>query len=94
MDTYGHLFPSQNREWVNKLDEPVATPLAPAPTVYVPATYLPPEEVPYEVAPRTDKSIDSKGELGGGGGPDRTADPRLMSPLLCQLSYTAMAYAV
>ncbi len=25
----------------------------------------------------------------GGGGPDRTADPRLMSPLLCQLSYTA-----
>ena len=21
MDTYGHLFPSQNREWVNKLDE-------------------------------------------------------------------------
>ena len=25
----------------------------------------------------------------GGGDPDRTGDPRLMSPLLCQLSYTA-----
>ncbi len=27
----------------------------------------------------------------GGGDPDRTGDPRLMSPLLYQLSYTAMA---
>jgi hypothetical protein len=27
----------------------------------------------------------------GGGDPDRTGDPRLMSPLLCQLSYTATA---
>ena len=26
----------------------------------------------------------------GGGDPDRTGDPRLMSPLLCQLSYTAI----
>ena len=33
--------------------------------------------------------LDSKAEIVGGGGPDRTADPRLMSPLLCQLSYTA-----
>ncbi len=28
-------------------------------------------------------------ESNGGGGRDRTADPRLMSPLLYQLSYTA-----
>ncbi len=26
MDTYGHLFTSQNREWVNKLDEPAKKP--------------------------------------------------------------------
>ena len=48
-----------------------------------------PEEISYEVEPRTDKLLDSKGELNGGGDPDRTGDPRLMSPLLCQLSYTA-----
>ena len=47
------------------------------------------EEISYEVEPRTDKLLDSKGELNGGGDPDRTGDPRLMSPLLCQLSYTA-----
>ena len=29
----------------------------------------------------------------GGGGRDRTADPRLMSPLLYQLSYTATLMA-
>jgi hypothetical protein len=28
----------------------------------------------------------------GGGDPDRTGDPRLMSPLLCQLSYTATGW--
>ena len=47
------------------------------------------EEISYEVEPRTDKLLDSKGEVNGGGDPDRTGDPRLMSPLLCQLSYTA-----
>jgi len=26
MDTYGHLFPSQNREWVNKLDDVAVVP--------------------------------------------------------------------
>ena len=31
------------------------------------------------------------GAKAGGGGRDRTADPRLMSPLLYQLSYTATA---
>ena len=90
MDTYGHLFPSQNREWVNKLDEkpdePVATPVS---ADYVPATYPAPNQISYELEPRTDKSIEFKGELDGGGDPDRTGDPRLMSPLLCQLSYTA-----
>ena len=30
----------------------------------------------------------------GGGDPDRTGDPRLMSPLLCQLSYTATSKAL
>lgn len=30
------------------------------------------------------------GETGGGWGRDRTADPRLMSPLLYQLSYPAV----
>ena len=93
MDTYGHLFPSQNREWVNKLDEPdekVEKPVStPDSAVYVPATYPAPEQIPYEVGPRNDKAIDSKGELDGGGDPDRTGDPRLMSPLLYQLSYTA-----
>lgn len=28
MDTYGHLFPSQNREWVNKLDDASFVPAA------------------------------------------------------------------
>ncbi len=28
MDTHGHLFPSQNREWVNKLDEAGFVPAA------------------------------------------------------------------
>ena len=37
------------------------------------------------------KKLDSRAAEGwfGGGDPDRTGDPRLMSPLLCQLSYTA-----
>ena len=39
MDTYGHLFPSQNREWVNKLDEPDKAPDEPVSSVYVPGTY-------------------------------------------------------
>ena len=74
MDTYGHLFPSQNREWVNKLDEPISA-------VHVPATYPAADTLTYLVEPRSDKPLDSKGKLDGGGDPDRTGDPRLMSSI-------------
>lgn len=46
MDTYGHPFTSQNREWVNKLDEPAKKPdekrdglaVTPVSAVYVPGS--------------------------------------------------------
>ncbi len=60
MDTYGHLFPSQNREWVNKLDE----------AGIVPASYPPLLAGVMAVEQQTDKPIDSTGELIGGGDPD------------------------
>jgi hypothetical protein len=79
MDTYGHLFPNQNREWINKLDE----------AGFVPASYPEAGKDKKGIEQRTDKPLDLQEELDGGGDPDRTGDPRLMSPLLCQLSYTA-----
>jgi hypothetical protein len=53
MDTYGHLFPSQNREWVNKLDN----------VAVVPASYPQPLEAEQPAEQRTDKPLDSEGEL-------------------------------
>ncbi len=46
MDTYGHPFTSQNREWVNKLDESAKKPdekrdglaVTPVSAVYVPGS--------------------------------------------------------
>lgn len=46
MDTYGHPFTNQNREWVNKLDEPAKKPdekrdglaVTPVSAVYVPGS--------------------------------------------------------
>lgn len=75
MDVYGHLFPNGNREWVGKLDEEGWD--------AKPATQPQVASAPLEQ--RADKSLN----LFGGGDPDRTGDPRLMSPLLYQLSYTA-----
>ena len=49
METYGHLFPSENREWVNKLDDDVLAP-APYPQVL---------EVQQIAEQRPDKPMDS-----------------------------------
>ncbi|MEP7152878.1 MAG: site-specific integrase [Nitrospira sp.] len=53
MDTYGHLFRSQNREWVNKLDD----------AVVVPASYPQPLEASQAEEHQTDKPMDSQGNL-------------------------------
>ena len=53
MDTYGHLFPSQNREWVNELDD----------AVIVPASYPQPLEAEQPEERRTDKPLDSEEDL-------------------------------
>jgi hypothetical protein len=71
---------NQNRERINKLDE----------AGFVPASYPQAGIENKRLEQRTDKSLDSEGD--GGGDPDRTGDPRLMSPLLCQLSYTATGW--
>ena len=81
----GHLWapvPSQNREWINKLDD----------AGFVPASYPQAGIKNKRREQRTDKRLDLQKELSGGGDPDRTGDPRLMSPLLCQLSYTATGW--
>ena len=53
-----------------KPDELAATSATiPASTKNAPRMHPPPEEMPYEVEQRTDKPLDSKGELDGGGGP-------------------------
>jgi integrase len=75
MDVYGHLFPSSNREWAGKLDESGWEPKS--------ATQPQPELTPLEQV--THKPLENI----GGDGRDRTADPRLMSPLLYQLIYIA-----
>ena len=51
MDTYGHLFPSQNQEWVNKLDD----------AVVVPASYPEPLETHTVAEQPTGKPLDSYG---------------------------------
>ena len=53
MDTYWHLFPSQNREWVNKLDD----------AVIVPASYPQLLETEEAVERRTDKPLGSEEDL-------------------------------
>ena len=53
MDTYGHLFPSQNREWVNELDD----------AVILPASYPQPLEAEQPEERRTDKPLDSEEDL-------------------------------
>jgi len=53
MDTYGHLFPSQNREWVNKLDE----------ESFVPASYPEQGNGQGRQEQLTDKPLDFQGDL-------------------------------
>ena len=64
MDTYGHLFPSRERGWADKLDDE-GWRGEPAPSAH------PAEKISEQLSP---KSLD----LFGGGDPDRTGDPRLM----------------
>ena len=52
MDTYGHLFPNPNREWVNKLDET---------EVFVPVSYPARILDPKENEQRTDMPLKSEG---------------------------------